>query len=77
MLTANAVTVTKEKDVTWDLVKPNLELVMSQFFSSDMPAFYPDPEEEYFFKAFNHFEKVVLCSCSRAHRLCILIHMMQ
>jgi len=46
MLTANAVTVTKEKDVTWDLVKPNLELVMSQFFSTDMPAAYPDAEEE-------------------------------
>lgn len=47
MLAGSNVTVTKEKDVAWDLVKPNLELVMSQFFSSDMPAAHPDPEEEY------------------------------
>jgi len=49
MLSANAVTVTKEKDVGWDLVKPNIELVMSQFFEADIPAAYPDPEDEYAF----------------------------
>ena len=46
MLTAHAVTVTKEKDVSWDMVKPNLELVMSQFFTTDMEPVYPDEEEQ-------------------------------
>lgn len=36
MLAARHVTVTKQPDIDWDLVQPNVELVLSQFFAAGL-----------------------------------------
>eukprot|EP00392_Amoebophrya_sp_AT5.2_P005339 g5348.t1 len=47
MLAARHVTVTKQPDLDWELVRPNIELVMSQFFAAGLEVM--DPRDvEYF-----------------------------
>jgi len=38
MLAAEHVTVTKHPDLDWDLIEPNIQLVMSQFFAAGLQA---------------------------------------
>ncbi|CAD7935553.1 unnamed protein product [Amoebophrya sp. A120] len=43
MLAARHVTITKQPDIDWDFVRPNIELVMSQFFAAGLEVI--DPQE--------------------------------
>jgi len=47
MLAARHVTVTKNVDIEWDFVRPNVELVMSQFFSAGLEVINPEKIERY------------------------------
>mmetsp|Transcript_15914 Transcript_15914/g.35432 ORF Transcript_15914/g.35432 Transcript_15914/m.35432 type:complete len:352 (-) Transcript_15914:33-1088(-) len=46
MLGASHVTVTKVEDAEWQHVSPNVELVMSQFFASELPTVAPGLVDE-------------------------------
>ncbi len=45
MLGSNYITVTKKPDFDWQVVKPSIELVLSQFIDSGIPLVRPDAIE--------------------------------
>lgn len=47
MLAARHVTVTKAPESDWELLQPNIELVMSQFFAAGLEVIDPDAIEYY------------------------------